>query len=270
MGKLIKRSREAIQAEYDIVKKHPITKGVLDALIFIIDVAFMGLLIWNLFAYFIPVGSWISFVKGDSMYPTMKNNQIIFADMAEYDRGDIITAHFPDSITNFNPEAEDTMIVKRIVGIPGDKIEITKDGVYINGDLYEEPYLTDEHAAATYVETNHNKFVLGDNDYFIMGDNRDESFDSREFGVVKVKDILYKQSETPTSNFYLKLILIILVCAFDVALYALIEFTLTELAYALFFKKEIDAANAAKREGVVTTVPDHMTEINNIKNNEEI
>jgi signal peptidase I len=76
-------------------------------------------------------------------------------------------------------------LVKRIVGLPGDRGDITDGFVYINGVRLHEPYA----AGLTYGDMS---VVLGKGEYFMMGDNRDESSDSRDFGPVPKKDIIGK------------------------------------------------------------------------------
>ena len=129
-------------------------------------------------------------------------------------------------------------MVKRVVGVPGDRIIINETGVYINDVLYDEDYLTDAAKNATYAENKYNSVLLDNNEYFIMGDNREVSYDSRSFGVVTSDHVLYKQSAEPTRNFYVKLAFVAIALVLDIFLYALVEFILTECAYALFFKNK--------------------------------
>lgn len=124
-------------------------------------------------------------VDGPSMYPTLKNNDILLLKKYDksYDRFDIISFKY----------GKDSL-VKRIIALPGEsiKISVTHIGdnavskILINGELLEENYgyepITNAGLAA-------NEIKLNDDEYFVLGDNRTVSSDSRYFGVIKRKDI---------------------------------------------------------------------------------
>lgn len=105
-------------------------------------------------------------VSGSSMLPTYKNNQIIITKSKDYTIGknDVIT---------FNIENES--YIKRVLGIPGDVVEITNDNVEINNII----------VAPNSDKITPNHFVLKDNQYFVMGDNYYNSVDSMEFGPIE-------------------------------------------------------------------------------------
>ena len=79
------------------------------------------------------------------------------------------------------PEGE-KLIVKRVIGLPNDKIEYKDNELYINGEKYEEPYLID-------CVTNDFSISLGDDEYYCLGDNREISKDSRYYGPFKSNEI---------------------------------------------------------------------------------
>ena len=113
-------------------------------------------------------------VQGGSMSDTLADGEIMFVTKPEYllgnpSRGDVIICKYPDRTEYF---------VKRLMGIPGDIIEIHSNVVYRNGEPLEEPYLTpgrndDGFSMAA--------FTLEEGQYFVMGDNRDNSHDSRNY-----------------------------------------------------------------------------------------
>ena len=127
-------------------------------------------------------------VDGNSMYPTLKNGDslIVTRQLREFERFDIVVFQ-----SDFNT---DEYIVKRVIGLPGENVYIDKDSnIYINGVYLEEHYgaavLTDGGRAA---QTG--GVTLGEGEYFVMGDNRNRSEDSRFelIGNVNKKDIIGK------------------------------------------------------------------------------
>lgn len=117
-----------------------------------------------------------SVVKGSSMEPNLQEGQRLAASPLPYiwgepQRGDIVMMH---------PVEEDgPNLVKRIVGLPNERVHIHDGVLSINGVVVNEPYLDMEMLG------NRNGFwELGNNEYFIVGDNRLTSYDSRNYGAV--------------------------------------------------------------------------------------
>lgn len=113
-------------------------------------------------------------VDGESMCDTLQNGEIMFVTKPEYlfgdpQHGDVIICKYPGRTENF---------VKRVMGIPGDVIEVRRNTVYRNGEALDEPYLTEERNDNGFSML---PFTLGENEYFVMGDNRDNSHDSRNY-----------------------------------------------------------------------------------------
>lgn len=80
----------------------------------------------------------------------------------------------------------DVFYIKRVIGMPKDTIEFRGQDLYINGEKIEEPYIKDGVSDLYGVE---GKLTLGSDEYFVMGDNREHSDDSRDFGKIKKEDI---------------------------------------------------------------------------------
>ncbi|QGH33067.1 signal peptidase I [Gracilibacillus salitolerans] len=132
-----------------------------------------------------------SVVKGESMMPNLEDgDRIILSKISNIDRFDEIAFEAPDSNDNY---------VKRVVGFPGDTIEMRDDNLYINGELYEESYLDDYKSALSEGQKLTNDFTLKeltgkesvpDGKIFVLGDNRRVSKDSRQFGFVDEESVI--------------------------------------------------------------------------------
>lgn len=106
----------------------------------------------------------------------------------EPQRGDIII--FQSSLINEETGGE-KLLIKRVIGLPGDDIEIKDDQLYINGEAYEEDYLKDGYTPAFEIPAEGETFTVPDGEYYCLGDNRVGSVDSRrsEVGTVKKAQI---------------------------------------------------------------------------------
>jgi signal peptidase I len=158
-------------------EKHPLME--------IVEFAFIALLI------VIPVRMFIAqpfIVSGASMEDTFHSGEYLIIDQISYHlddpkRGDVIVFRYPQDPSKF--------FIKRIIGMPGDTISIegntvdivTKDGEEI---VLDEPYIK------SMKENTNLSEVLGDREYFVMGDNRDFSSDSRVWGVLQKEKIIGK------------------------------------------------------------------------------
>lgn len=126
-----------------------------------------------------------TYVLGYSMYPTLHEKDRLFTNKIVYKitepkRGDIIVLKAPD-----DPNKD---YIKRVIGVPGDIVEIKDGKVFINGEEYEEEYL--EKGAYTY-SYGEESWVVEDGYLFVLGDNRNKnaSKDSRYLGLIKIEDV---------------------------------------------------------------------------------
>lgn len=125
-------------------------------------------------------------VEGTSMLPRLHNDERIFINKFIYQfesikRGDIVVFWYPK-----NPSQS---FIKRVIGVPGDEIRITSGKLYINNIYVPEPYLSPEYTSNVMPNR---YWMVEDHHYFVMGDNRDASNDSRAWGLVPEKYIYGK------------------------------------------------------------------------------
>lgn len=127
------------------------------------------------------------YVKGASMEPNFYDKEYLIIDELTYrfripQRGEVVVFKYPD-----NPKE---YFLKRIIGLPGERIKIAEGRITIynkehpEGIVLSEPYISGD-----YPTTGEKITVLNESEYFVMGDNRPNSFDSRRFGAVE-KDLV--------------------------------------------------------------------------------
>jgi signal peptidase I len=116
-------------------------------------------------------------VEGTSMMPALADQERIFINKYAYrlgpiERGDVVVFRYPgDRAKNY---------IKRVIGVPGDHIEITRGLVTVNGNKLEEPYVPAEFRD----QCSMSEVVVPEASYFVLGDHRNLSSDSRDFGMV--------------------------------------------------------------------------------------
>ena len=146
-------------------------------------------------AVFVLLGVFVAqpvVVEGTSMLPQLHDgerllvNKLVYykfqsVDWGHFERGDIVVFWYPKD--------PDKSYVKRIIGLPGEQVELRSGIVYINGTALAEPYLDTEHNQSL---PNFPPKKVEEHNYFVMGDNRDNSSDSRYWGLVPEKYIYGK------------------------------------------------------------------------------
>lgn len=144
--------------------------------------AFMSMMMLGAFGFFVFPGNVVE-INGTSMLPNLQDGDKVFASSfpKNIDRFDIVI------VSNQNTEqiSDDAAWIKRVIGLPGEKVEVRDNKLYINDKRVKEPFET---------ETSTDDFgpvVLSDDEYWVMGDNRANSCDSRYVGVFKKGDIKF-------------------------------------------------------------------------------
>lgn len=129
-------------------------------------------------------------VKESSMEPTMYENNYILLNRQAYNlgepkRGDIVVFHTGMTLEN----GKEKMLIKRVIGLPGETISVKEGNVYIDGQLLEENYIKDGYTDG-FVDNQ----TIPEGKMFVMGDNRLVSVDSRldDVGLVEIDDVLGK------------------------------------------------------------------------------
>lgn len=131
----------------------------------------------------------ITQVVGNSMHPTLKDGEILILNKLKYKitevkRGDIISLKYADT----------KYLIKRVVGLPGEEIYIKDNKLYINNEQYEESYISTNLKYDDFDLKTLGYEKIPDGYYFVLGDNRENSMDSREVGLIPKKDIIGKVS----------------------------------------------------------------------------
>jgi len=129
-------------------------------------------------------------VEGSSMEPNFHNSDYLLVDQISYrfheaNRGDVVVFKAPP-----NPSVN---YIKRVIGLPGETVTIKDGQVYINDQLIQEKFLDGLEQTLIYASKSKELTQkLGTNEYFVLGDNRDNSSDSREWGVLPKQNIIGK------------------------------------------------------------------------------
>jgi signal peptidase I len=120
-------------------------------------------------------------IESISMQPTLYEGDLVLVNRFAYQigepkRGDVIVFHYP-----IEPEREP--YIKRVIGLPGDRITISNEQVIINGSLIEEEYTQAE-------PSYQGEWIVPENELFVLGDNRNRSSDSHQWGMVPMENVM--------------------------------------------------------------------------------
>ena len=133
-------------------------------------------------------------VEGGSMENTLLPDQYVLIDKltprwAPYVRGDIVVLDPPAEASQRNG----TPFIKRVIGLPGDHVELKDGGVYVNGKALDEPYLFAEDGVAQTTDPMQDgisEWFVPPGDLLVMGDHRQDSSDSRTFGPIEITHVI--------------------------------------------------------------------------------
>src|ERR1700736_1477198 len=150
-----------------------------------LEIVFLALVLYVVIQYAVQTVH----VLGSSMYSTLHDNDLLVASKISYkppqpQRGDIIVFKPPDEASRD--------FIKRIIGLPGERIRIANSVVYINGRVLNEPYLPERWTYNNNWPASGQDQLIPPDQYFVMGDNRNHSSDSRASSPIELSSILGK------------------------------------------------------------------------------
>ncbi len=125
-------------------------------------------------------------IKGQSMHPNFPDSEYLLTQKVSYytgnpERGDVIVFKPPIS--------DEDEFIKRVIGLPGEKVSVRGGHVFINAVELKESYLVDIYTSGGTFLAENTEFTVPDGQYFVMGDNRPHSSDSRSWGPITKKEI---------------------------------------------------------------------------------
>lgn len=126
-------------------------------------------------------------IKGQSMHPNFPDGEYLLTEKVTYyrsdpQRGDVVV---------FKPPISDDEFIKRIIGLPGDTISILNGSIYINDNILNEDYIPVQTNGSSFLNDGQ-KYIIPEGQYFVVGDNRPHSSDSRTWGTIEKSAITGK------------------------------------------------------------------------------
>lgn len=126
-------------------------------------------------------------VSGESMFPNFKDGDFIITDKLTYKFAD---PHKGDVVVFKNPRNENEDFIKRIMGVPGDRLKVENGKVYINDKLIDEPYLKSVTTDPRSFMHEGEEVTVEQGKFAVFGDNRPRSSDTREWGFITKEEII--------------------------------------------------------------------------------
>lgn len=123
-------------------------------------------------------------VNGSSMDPTLRNGEIMILNKVKYNNNDI--KRFDIVVIKMDKE----LLIKRVIGLPNEEVKYVDNKLYINNEYVEETFLNEDVYTTNFSLSDINLEKIPENCYFVMGDNREVSLDSRIFGCFTKDKIL--------------------------------------------------------------------------------
>jgi len=135
------------------------------------------------FIIILPIRAFVAqpfIVSGSSMYPTFENGDYLIIDQISYklenpERGDVVVFRYPKDPKKF--------FIKRIIGLPNETVEIKAEQIFIKNDKHKDGFPLND-PFTNVMKTNDMSITLKEGQYFVMGDNRNASSDSRSWGTL--------------------------------------------------------------------------------------
>ncbi|MBD3279892.1 MAG: signal peptidase I [Candidatus Pacebacteria bacterium] len=134
-------------------------------------------------------------VNGQSMVPTFQSGEYLLTDKVSYrvgdpSRGDVVVFHAPEEA--HCPEGTGCDFIKRVLAVPGESVQVTNNQIIVNGTPLAESYIPADFQTLPGSFVKGRTVTLGPDEYFVVGDNRSYSSDSRTWGPIKKSDIVGK------------------------------------------------------------------------------
>lgn len=219
----------AVLERFPDLKERPILRGLIDSFVMLIVIVVCAALSFLLLVN-INSNRVVNVVVGESMCPNYKAGQLLFYRTKNIQRNDIVRA----VIIKDNKKES---IVKRVIALPGETVNIQENGdVYIDGNLYQEPYLSASAKALTYNKDTISNFELKENEYLLLGDNRGNSLDSRTSGPFSDAQIKYSLSTKISFLNILTVLVLLIACVALIKLFIELYSAAIEMMYVVVSK----------------------------------
>jgi signal peptidase I len=143
---------------------------------------------------FVNVATTRAMINGYSMQPELLDGDVVLVNRIAYlisepQRGDVVVIRPPTTLCA-NPTARSSRcqpLIKRVIGLPGEDVQLIAGYVYVDGSRLDEPYIIPENLCGRSCDAT---FTLGDEEYLVLGDNRLRSYDGHYFGPIKGETII--------------------------------------------------------------------------------